>query len=103
MPSSTFAVSSSPLDEQLAMSPAPTRTSEPAGGGSSGTPMTDVPTFPPALALMVADPAATAVTRPVEGPTVATALFDEVHANVVTEPGGLAAAVSCSVVPFATV
>jgi hypothetical protein len=77
-------------------------TSEPDGGGGAGTVIVDVPVLPPADALIDAVPAATPVTSPVVD-TVATALFDELHVNVVADPGGFAVAVSCSVDPAATV
>ena len=95
-----FDVASSPVEPQTAMSPAPIRTSEPGGGGGGGDPGTvidDDPDLPPADAVMVAVPALTAVTVAVAGPvgeTVATAVFEEVHVNDVTEPAGLAVAVS---------
>lgn len=72
------------------------------GGGEGGTVIEDVPDLPPAEARMVVDPAATPVTNPPEE-TVATAVFDDVHVNVVADPGGLAVAVSCAVAPAATV
>jgi hypothetical protein len=50
---------------------------------------------------MVALPALTAVTTPVPD-TVATDVFDDDHANVTAELGGLADAVSWSVEPIAT-
>jgi len=53
-------------------------------------------------ALIVAVPAATPVTSP-DGETVAAALFEELHVNVVADPGGFAVAVSCTVDPTATV
>jgi hypothetical protein len=62
----------------------------------------DVPVFPPADALIVAEPAATPVTSPLDD-TVATAVLDDVHVNVAAEPGGLAVAVSCAVEPAARV
>jgi len=62
----------------------------------------DVPDLPPADALIVAEPAATPVTSPLDD-TVATPVFDEVHVNVVADPGGLAVAISCAVAPAATV
>ena len=105
IPSSRFAVAASPDDEQLAISPAPTRTSEPAGGGgggAAGTVMVERPVLPPAVALIVAVPPAIPVTNPVDD-TAATAEFDDDHANVVTEPAGLAVATSCWVAPIATV
>ena len=105
IPTSRFDVASSFVEPQTAMSPAPTRTSDPGGGGGGGEPGTvidDVPVLPPADALIVAEPAATPVTRPLDE-TVATPVFDDVHVNVVADPGGLAVAVSCAVAPAATV
>jgi hypothetical protein len=96
-----FEVASSPVEPQTAMSPAPMSTSE-LGGGGAGTVTVDVPVFPPADAPIVAAPAPTPVTSP-DVETVATALFDELHVNVVADPGGLAVAVSCTVDPTPTV
>ena len=62
----------------------------------------DAPDLPPADALIVAEPAATPVTSPLDE-TVATAVLDDVHVKVVAEPGGLAVAVSCVVAPAAMV
>ena len=64
--------------------------------------ITDVPVFPPAVALIDAVPAATPVTNPLVE-TVATAGFDEFHANDAAEPAGFAVAASCVVAPMATV
>ena len=97
-----FEVASSPVEPQTAMSPAPMSTSDPGGGGGGGTVIVDLPVLPPPAALIVAAPAATPVTSP-DVETVATALFDEVQVNVVTDPGGFAVAVSCTVEPTATV
>ena len=103
-PTSRFDVASSVVDPHTAMSPAPTSTSDPGGGGGGepGTVIDDVPDLPPADALIVAEPAATPVTSPLDE-TVAAAVFDEAHVNVVAEPGGLAVAVSCTVAPAETV
>src|SRR5437016_3457306 len=60
MPSSRVAVASSPLDEHDAMSPAPTRVTVVAGV----TVIEDVPLCPSLVAVIVAGPAARAVTRP---------------------------------------
>ena len=97
-----FDVASSPVEPQTAMSPAPISTSEPGGGGGAGTVTVDVAVLPPADALIDAMPAATPVTRP-DIETVATAVFDELHVNVVADPGGFALAVSCTVDPASTV
>jgi hypothetical protein len=62
----------------------------------------EIPDFPPADALIVAAPAATPVTSPLDE-TVATAVFVEAHVNDAAVPGGLAVAVSWTVAPGATV
>jgi hypothetical protein len=69
------------------MSPAPTSISDPGGGGGGepGTVIDDVPVLPPADALIVAEPAATPVTSPLDE-TVATAVFDDVQVKAVAEP-----------------
>jgi hypothetical protein len=62
------------------MSPAPINTTLPGGGGAL-TVITDVPDFPPAMALTIAVPAPTPDTRPVWD-TVATAPFDVDHVKL---------------------
>src|SRR6187551_226441 len=100
MLSSRFAVASSPVDEQLAMSPAPTSTGSFDGGGDDVTVTVDVPMTPPDAARMVAVPAATPVTSPL-AETVATEAFDVDQVKVVAAFGGDAVAVSCTVPPTA--
>jgi hypothetical protein len=104
IPTSRFDVASSFVEPQTAMSPAPTSTSDPGGGGGGepGTVIDDVPVLPPADALIVAEPADTPVTRPLDE-IVATPVFDDTHVNVVADPGGLAVAVNWLVAPAATV
>jgi hypothetical protein len=62
----------------------------------------DVPVLLPAVAVTLADPAATPVTRPLVE-TVATAVSDDAHVNDVAEPDGFAVATSCTVPPAAMV
>ena len=62
----------------------------------------DVPVLPPAVAVTLAEPEATPVTRPLVD-TVATAVFDDAHVNEVAEPDGFAVATSCTVPPAAMV
>jgi hypothetical protein len=62
----------------------------------------DVPVLPPAVAVTLAEPAATPVTRPLLE-TVATAVFDDTHVNDVAEPDGFGVVTSCAVPPAATV
>src|SRR6266487_6664716 len=77
MPSSRVAVASSPLDEHDAMSPAPTRVTvlPPV------TVMAAVPLCPSLVAVIVAGPAARAVTRPLLL-TVATEVLELVQVTV---------------------
>src|SRR6266480_6355997 len=77
MPSSRVAVASSPLDEHDAMSPAPTRVTVVAGV----TVIEDVPLCPSLVAVIVAGPAAKAVTRPLVL-TVATEVLELVQVTV---------------------
>src|SRR5690242_9971893 len=86
----------------MAMSPAPMSTSGAGGGAVADTVTAAVPVLPPAAALTVAVPAATPVTRP-DVETVATALFDELHVTPTADPDGVTVAVSCTVLPAATV
>jgi len=76
------------------MSPAPTITTP--GGGAVVTVTLAVPVTPLPLALIVALPAATPVTRPLDE-TVAKALFDDVQAIVVVTLAGVTLAVNCTV------
>src|SRR5215208_8472359 len=94
MPSSRVAVASSPDEEQLAMSPAPTSTGSPAGGATF-TLTVDVPTIFPEVAVIDALPTPTPMTNPV-CETVATALFDVAQRNVADTLAGDGAAVSCT-------
>ena len=97
-----FEVASSPVEPHTAMSPAPMSTSEPDGGGGVTTVTVDVPVWPPAAARIDAVPAAMPRTSP-DVETVATAVLDELHVNVVADPRGVAVAVSCTVAPASTV
>src|SRR5215213_10070677 len=106
MPSRRAAVASSPVTvlPQSAMSPAPTSTGSPDGGG--GLPVTvtvELPRFPlfVSVAVMVAVPGATPITSAEVGDTavtVANAGADDVHVNVALvtgrPPAPLALAVS---------
>ena len=94
-------MASSPVDEQLAMSPAPTITGSP-GGGAVVTVMLDVPVTPLPLALIVAVPGATAVTSPDEE-TVATPSFDDDQLMVVVALAGETVAVTCIGCPPTTI
>jgi hypothetical protein len=76
--SRSFAVASSLLLLQSEMSPAPTITSP--GGGGALTVINALPDLPPAVAVIVAVPAATPVTSP-DCVTVATELFELAHVN----------------------
>src|SRR5215210_1327667 len=98
MPSSRLAVASSPEEEQLAMSPAPTSTGSPDGGGVVATVIDEVPVTPLAVALIVVVPAPTPVTRPVVD-TVATAELPVDQTKELAAFGGDAVAVSCTVPP----
>src|SRR5215213_2573724 len=102
MPSSRLAVASSPEEEQLAMSPAPTSTGSPEGGVVVVTVIDAVPVTPPALAVIAVVPAATPVTRPVVD-TVATAELPVAQAKVLADFGGDAVAVNWTVPPTTTV
>src|SRR5215207_11431694 len=102
MPSSRLAVASSPEDEQLAMSPAPTSTGSPEGGGVVVTVIDEVAVTPLAVALIAVVPAAMPVTSPVDD-TVATAELLLDQAKVLAAFGGDAVAVSCTAPPTATV
>src|SRR6478752_102600 len=95
MLSSRLAVASSPVEEQLAMSPAPTMTGSPDGGGAETTVMAELPETPPAVARIVAVPVAAPVTRPV-GETVATAAFDVDQVTPVAAFAGDTVAVGCT-------
>src|SRR5262245_51192960 len=69
--------------------------------GVTAVTVTDsAPDWPPPLAVIVAEPAPTAVTRPLAS-TVATAVFDDVHVNVTpltrAFDASRAVAVACSV------
>src|SRR5215217_5123896 len=87
--SRSLAVASSLLLLQSEMSPAPIIVTLPAGGGAAMV-IVDVPVFPLAIALIVAIPPLTPVTRPV-CETVATASFDVPHAKVLLLAGLLVA------------
>src|SRR5215207_1107013 len=102
MPSSRLAVASSPEDEQLAMSPAPTSTGSPEGGGVVVTVIDEVAVTPLAVALIAVVPAAMPVTSPVDD-TEATAELLLDQAKVLAAFGGDAVAVSCTAPPTATV
>ena len=78
------------------MSPAPTITGSFDGGGVVVTVTEAVPVTPPAVALIVAVPPATPVTRPL-GETVATEEFDVDQVKVLADFAGDAVAVSCTV------
>src|SRR6266513_1961520 len=101
MPSSRVAVASSPLDEHDAMSPAPTRVTvlPPV------TVMAAVPLCPSLVAVIVAGPAAKAVTRPLLL-TVATDVLELVQVTVrpvrMLPPASRSVAVSWSVCPAGT-
>src|SRR5574341_388967 len=102
MLSSRRAVASSPLDEQPAMSPAPTKTTPLPGGGGAVTVIADVPLCPSLVAVIVAAPTAAPLTRPVPL-TVAIALSLLPH--VTTRPlngfplASFGVAVSCTLDP----
>src|SRR5687767_1296738 len=105
MLSSSFAVCSLPSMLQSAMSPAPTKvTAEPGTGGV--TVMAALPLFPSLVAVIVADPSATAVTRPV---ALTVAAVSSLLVQLTTRPDSGApfasrgVAVSCTVAPLATV
>src|SRR5215211_1260282 len=108
MLSSRVAVASSPWVSHPAMSPAPTMTAEPDGGGGGGgaeTVMAAVPTLPSLVAEIVAVPAVTPVTRPLLL-TVATETLLDVQ--VTGRSTGLpwvsfGVALSCTVLPTSTV
>src|SRR5687768_11015522 len=100
MLSSRFAVASSPDEEQLAMSPAPTNTT-PAGGVEVVTVIADAPLTLPDVARIVALPAATPVTRP-DAETVATAALDDDQTMVAGALAGDGVAVSWADCPTIT-
>ena len=77
------------------MSPAPTMTGSPDGGGDETTVMVELPETPPAVARTVAVPAATPVTRPLDV-TVATAALEVDQVTVVAAFAGDTVAVSCT-------
>jgi hypothetical protein len=84
------------------MSPAPTITGSSDGGGGEVTVMVELPETPPAVARIVAAPAATPVTRPLVE-TVATAAFDVDQVKLLAALAGDAVAVSCTLPFTATV
>src|SRR5205807_275072 len=104
MPASSAVVAVSLL-EQLPMSPAPTSTTLDPGGGAGVTVTAAVPLLPSLVAVIVAEPAATAVTSPLPF-TVATAVLSLDHVTVRPESGAPFAssgvAVSCTVNPACT-
>ena len=94
------AVASSPDEEQLAMSPAPTITTP--GGGLAVTVIAAEPLTFPSLAVTVALQAAIPVTRP-DADTVATAALDEAHPITAVALDGDTVAESCTVWPMTIV
>src|SRR5437660_1924055 len=101
MPASSAVVAVSLL-EQLPMSPAPTSTTLDPGGGAGVTVTAAVPLLPSLVAVIVAEPAATAVTSPLPF-TVATAVLSLDHVTARPESGATSAssagAVCCTVDP----
>src|SRR5437879_13574534 len=104
MPASSAMVAVSLL-EQLPMSPAPTSTTLDPGGGAGVTVTAAVPLLPSLVAVIVAEPAATAVTSPLPF-TVAAAVLSLDHVTVRPESAAPFAAsgvaVSCTVHPAGT-
>src|SRR5215831_9292470 len=103
MPSSSFAVASSLSLPQSEMSPAPTKTTVPLVPPE--TVIAEVPLFPSEVAVIVADPAAPPVTRPVPFTgAMLVALLDQVMVRPVSTfpPASFVVAVSWIVDPTAT-
>src|SRR5215510_3779841 len=103
MPSSSFAVASSLSLPQSEMSPAPTKTTVPLVPPE--TVVAEVPLFPSDVAVIVADPAAPPVTRPVPFTgAMLVALLDQVMVRPVSTfpPASFVVAVSWIVDPTAT-
>jgi hypothetical protein len=83
------------------MSPAASKTAEPPDGGGVVTVTVLVPLFPPVVAVIVAEPGATPVTRPVDD-TLPTEGFELIQVNDACFPD-LRLAVNCSVWPTSRV